>query len=362
VRIAYVSSFSGFVGGGEYSLFDLMTHLSADVEAVLLVPSEGELSARAEREGIAWHIIPMPPIGLRSLTALWHWRKLINDIRPDVLHANNSRAAFYSGLIGRMMHVPILFHCRIAELDTRLDRWLVRLVDGVIANSRATAKRFSAWTKLRVWTVYNGVDVSDWHVPQNVGEKPFGAQQIMLIVALVSQWKRHDIALDVFARLSETMSGLHLVCVGGHDPTDAAWWDALQQRTNDLRNSDHVHWVGRIDHVALKDWYAAADVLMLPSDDEPFGRVLVEAMAMGVPVVAFDGGGVPEVVQHGKQGVLLPRGDVDGLVEAIAKLLGDTDLRTVMGNAGRRRAEVFSVPSHIANICKVYDEIEACHG
>jgi len=145
VRIAYVSSFSEFVGGGEYSLFDLMTHLPADVEPVLLVPSEGGLSARAEREGIACHVVPMPPIGPRSLTALWHWRKLISDIRPDVLHTNNSRASFYGGLIGRMMHVPTLFHCRVAKSDTRLDSWLVRLVDGAIANSGATAKRFSTF-------------------------------------------------------------------------------------------------------------------------------------------------------------------------------------------------------------------------
>jgi len=127
VRIAYVSSFSEFVGGGEYSLFDLMTHLPADVEPVLLVPSEGGLSARAEREGIACHVVPMPPIGPRSLTALWHWRKLISDIRPDVLHTNNSRASFYGGLIGRMMHVPTLFHCREAKTMGSLKwaRWIV---------------------------------------------------------------------------------------------------------------------------------------------------------------------------------------------------------------------------------------------
>jgi len=357
VRIAYVSSFSEFVGGGEYSLFDLMTHLTADVEPVLLVPSEGKLSARAEREGIACHVVPMPPIGLRSLMAMWHWRKLISDIRPDVLHANNSRAAFYGGLIGRMMHVPILFHCRVAELDARLDRWLVRLVDGVIANSRATAKRFSTWSKLRVWTVHNGVDVSGWHVPQHLGEKPFGAQQMMLIVARVSRWKRHDIALSVFERLSEVMPGLHLVCVGGKEATDVAWWNTLQQRTSNLRNGDRVHWGGGVNHTALESWYAAADVMVLPSDDEPFGRVLVEAMAMGVPVVAFDGGGVPEVVQHGKQGVLLSHGDVEGMTAAVAKLLGDTEMCVAMGNAGRKRAKKFSVQAHVGSIYRLYQEL-----
>ncbi len=358
MRVAFASGFLDFVGGGEYSLFDLMTHLPENVAPYLLVPAEGELSARAEKEGIAWDAVPMSPIGPASLPVLWHWRRLMADIRPDVLHANNSRAAFYAGLIGKMMHIPVLFHCRVTEPDARLDRWLVQLVNGVIANSHATAGRFSAWPELKVWTVHNGVDVSMWHpASERRDAKQFGAEQVILIVARVSRWKRHDIALDVFECLSETMPDLHLVCVGGKEATDAAWWDALQQRTSDLRNSDRVHWVGGVDHAALEGWYAAADVMVLPSDDEPFGRVLVEAMAMGVPVVAFDGGGVPEVVQHGKQGVLLPCGDVDGMVAAVAKLLGDTEMRAVMGDAGRKRAKKFSVQAHVEGVCKLYQEL-----
>ncbi|GMR00094.1 MAG: glycosyltransferase [Zetaproteobacteria bacterium] len=358
MRVAFTSGFVDFVGGGEYSLFDLMTHLPENVTPCLLAPAEGELSARAEKEGIAWYAVPMPPIGLGSLPALWRWKKLISDIRPDVLHANNSRAAFYAGLIGKMMHVPVLFHCRVTEPDARLDRWLVRLVDGVIANSHATADRFSAWPGLKVWTVHNGVDVSMWHpVSKCKSEKPFGAEQMILVVARVSRWKRHDIALDVFEHLSETMPGLHLVCVGGKEATDVAWWDALQQRTSDLRNGDRVHWVGGVDHAALENWYATADVMVLPSDDEPFGRVLVEAMAMGVSIVAFDGGGVPEVVQHGKQGALLPHGDVDGMTAAVAKLLGDTEMRAAMGNAGRKRAKKFSVQAHVESMCRLYQEL-----
>lgn len=358
MRVAYVSGFADFIGGGEYSMFDLMTNLPVDVEPVLLIPAEGKLSARAEKEGIAWYVVPIPALGFSSPVALWAWRTVLVDIKPDLLHVNNSRPAFYAGLVGRMLHVPVVFHCRVAVTDPRLDSWLARLVNGVIANSRATMARFSAWPSLRSWTVHNGVDMSAWHLTGGrENEKPFGAEQVMLVVARVSRWKRHGVALDVFERLSKTMPGLHLVCVGGKDPMDVAWWNTLQQRTSEMRNGDRTHWIGEVDHAALEAWYAAADVLVLPSDDEPFGRVLVEAMAMSVPVVAFDGGGVPEVVQHGKQGLLVRAGDEEGMSLAVRELLGHASLRVEMGEAGQRRARDFSIRNHVARICKIYEEI-----
>jgi len=356
LRVVYVSLFADFVGGGEYSLFDLMSHLPPEIEPVLITPAEGALTEHAKQEGIVWHIAPMPKLGVVSLKALWRWRELLVKIKPDVLHANNSRAAFYAGLAGKITGTPMLFHCRIPERDPRLDRWLVRLAVGVIVNSRATAERFAGCSDMKLWTVLNGVDVSVWRMPQQ-DKKPFHADQIMLIAARVSRCKRHDIGLDVFNQLADKFPGLHLVCAGGVHPMDRAWWNEMQQRTRDSGKENRIHWLGDVTQHDLGGWYALADVLLLPSDYESFGRVLVEAMAAGVTPIAFAVGGVPEVVQHGKQGILVPQGDVDGMAAAVAKLFGDAEMCAAMGEAGRLRAREFSVARHVEKICAVYAEL-----
>ncbi len=353
MRVACVSSFADFVGGGEHSLFDLMTHLPAEVEPVLLVPAEGALSARAAREGILWRVAPMSPIGARSPAELWRWLRLLRGIRPDILHANNSRAAFYAGLAGRMLGAPMLFHCRVNRPDRRLDGMIVRMASGVIANSRATAERFAAWRgRLPVWVVHNGVDVG-WL--EEAGGAPPVTGRVLLMVARVSRLKRHDLALEVFKRLVDRARDLHLALAGGKD--DEEWWNALQRKSRALPAADRVHWLGDTPPRELARWYKAADVVMLPSDDESFGRVLVEAMAAGVPPVAFATGGVPEVVGHGKQGLLVPPGDVDAMTDAVARLLADDDLRRRMGEAGRARAREFSVARHVERICGIYREV-----
>jgi len=354
MRVAYVSSHTGFVGGGEYSLFDLITHLPTEVEPVLLVPAAGALSAAAEREGIECHVAPMPPIGVESLSALWQWRGLMKYIRPNVLHANSSRAAFYAGVAGRMRRVPMLFHCRVTGRDARLDWLLVRLAAGVVANSHATARRFTSWPSLPVWVVHNGVELPAGE-KEAMGARPFGAERMLLVVARVSRWKRHDIALEVFSRLADRFPGLHLVCIGGKDEPE--WWEELQQHTHALGKEARIHWLGDIERNELGKWYASADVLLLPSDDEPFGRVLVEAMAMGTPVVAFETGGVPEVMRHEREGLLVSPGDVEGMAVAVAQLLDDDDLCRRMGEAGKTHAARFSVARHVEQIYGIYREL-----
>jgi len=357
-RIAYISGFSDFIGGGEHSLFDLVTNLPNAYQPILITPEKGSLSVRMRESGITTMHLPMPPLGPGALLAMPAWFRLFKKQRPDLLHVNNSRAAFYAGVAGRWLGIPMIFHCRIIDRDRYLDWLLVRLATAIIANSRATAERFSSWPDVQPDVIYNGFKMPD--LPCYSMPNPWGAGHVLLNVARLSRWKRHDILLQVFDRLAGAFPDLHLVCIGAADPLDTAWEHKLREHPLSCQHADRIHWLGHQDDPG--PWYQMADIFALTSEHEPFGRVVVEAMAHAVPVVAFATGGVPEIIDTATQGRLVEEGDLDGFCDAIRQLLSDEGLRREMGEQGMARAACFSIASHVRRVCNLYDGLLDKHG
>jgi starch synthase len=103
---------------------------------------------------------------------------------------------------------------------------------------------------------------------------------------------------------------------------------------------------------------ALCDLFVLPSLGEHFGRVLIEAMATGLAVVATDAGGVPEIVSHGETGLLVPPADPRALADAVVRLLKEPGLAMCLGAAGRRRAEAeFSLSRHVEAVEALYERL-----
>jgi glycosyltransferase involved in cell wall biosynthesis len=119
--------------------------------------------------------------------------------------------------------------------------------------------------------------------------------------------------------------------------------------------SDRLHWLGTVED--LRPWYRAAWVLILASESESFGRVLVEAMGSGTPVIATRVGGIPEIVRNGQEGLLFSPGSSEQLANAIKKLLEEESLRMRLAQAAFRRADSFGLELHIRNMLKVFNEV-----
>lgn len=348
------------LGGGEHSFLDLLSHLPSHWENLVIVPHEGDLSCKLRVKEIPTLVRPLPSMKpwyvLEVLNALRVYAKICKRYQPDLIYANGSRAAFYGGIIGRLMDLPVIWHCRTADADPFLDCLLTRLSDRIIANSQATAKRFGIALRNKVEVVYNGLDL-DWLRDYDVG-KPALVQpswKIILVVARISKWKRHDLALTAFQQVAEIFRECHLIYIGAKDRSEPEWWETLQERTHRSPFSERVHWLGHVDDV--RPWYRVASLLLLPSENEPFGRVVVEAMACGVPVIATKSGGALEILREGRNGMLVTPGDAEAMADAILSLLRNDHLRTSLIQSGKVRAQDFGLDRHIGKMVEIFDRL-----
>jgi glycosyltransferase involved in cell wall biosynthesis len=360
VPIVVVSNHGHVAGGGEESLLALLGGLDRRHWAPnVVVPSDGSVAARARGLGLPVSVIPLPtlrrpgPAILRSARAL---TRLLVATGAALVHANGSRAMAYAGVAGRLAGRPVVWHVRIGEREPLLDRALGALAARVIVISTFVARRFPPALGPKIRVVHNGVDLSRF-APRPAPAKlrrALGVPDEAPVVVSVGRFvafKGYAHLLDAAALVERMRPGVHWLLVG-----DGELRAGLEAQTRCLGLEAQVHFTGWRDDVP--DLLALGDLFVLPSLEEHFGRVLIEAMAMAKPVVATDAGGVPEIVVDGGTGVLVPPADPPVLAAAVLTLLDDPALAARLGAAGRRRAEsTFSLASHVAAVERVYREV-----
>ena len=186
----------------------------------------------------------------------------------------------------------------------------------------------------RVAVVPEGIDLEAWRRARSRFEEE-GRPPVVLSVA--RQYRRKDTPtlLEAFARLRQSHPAVRLRIVGGGPELPR-----LRARARELGLGERVTFLGEVpDGGAVRREYLAADLFCLPSLQEGFGIVFLEAMAAGLPIVAARTAAVPEVVPGGEAGLLVPPRDPAALAAALARLLDDEALRRRLGEAGRRRVE-----------------------
>jgi glycosyltransferase involved in cell wall biosynthesis len=178
--------------------------------------------------------------------------------------------------------------------------------------------------------------------------------KVILVVAGIQRSKGHDVILRAFQEVAQIDPTLRLVFIGKKIPSELKWWNTLQGLAKKSSFADRIHWLGAVDDP--RPWYRAAWVLILASERESFGRVLVEAMGSGTPVIATNVGGIPEIVRNGQEGILIPPDRSEQLANAIKRLFKE-DLRSSLAAAALRRADSFRLDLHIQNMVKIFNEV-----
>ncbi|MBV9083109.1 MAG: glycosyltransferase family 4 protein, partial [Acidobacteriaceae bacterium] len=211
-------------------------------------------------------------------------------------------------------------------LARRLWRYAIRRADAVVACSKALAQQVASFAPdADVKPIHNGVDPTLFHTP----DVPRTGLRRVLHIGTFEHKKAHDVLLTAFAELVRSIPDASLVLVGGMGETLESTRALIRELRLDQRVQIHVN----VPHEQIPDFMAKADVFVLPSRSEPFGIVLVEAGAAGLPVVASRVGGIPELLEDGQTGLLVPPDDSAALAAAMQRLLTDSVLAQKLASA-----------------------------
>ena len=315
--------------------------------------------------------------------AIWHgggfwlrfWCRILPQARQvsrlaqthqvRLIHCNDAVSISRIGVLAaKLAKLPCVCHARRFDRLGRFERWLARSVDHFIFISGAVERQFleQGVRPGRRRVVHNALDLEDFPlhldgraVRQELGLRP--EAPVVGIVGRLVDWKGHDIFLRALARVAEALPSVQGLVVGGSEVSCPHLPQELRLLTASLGLEGSVHFVGHRQDVARM--LAAMDVLTHTSiAPEPFGRVLIEGMAMARPVVASAAGGVPEIVLDGETGLLVEPGDVEGTAEALLSLLRNPERAAALGRAGRRRVEEhFTLQHHARQVQEVYGAV-----
>ena len=298
-------------------------------------------------------------------------RRLILTVAPDVIHANSARAGIVATLAARGTGTQVIWHVHdtlpMHPLSTAVRAFAFFSGNTrFIAVSRSTAMHFQGRFPFgaRMLAIHNGVDLSRFPVKQpGISEfrRSIGLSQEDFLVCAVGQiCARKGLLelIDALARIRYQARSIHLAVVGKvvfrHEEE---YLKCLCCATERSGLQDRVHFTGELSNVSPV--LQAADLLILNSHDEPFGLVLIEAMASGTPVLAARVGGVPEIVTDSENGWLVEKGDTQALAARLLDLSQRKDqLEHVTQRALQEVRLRFSIDRFLQEIERFYSRLE----
>jgi L-malate glycosyltransferase len=381
MRVLHVNH-TATISGGERSLLGLLAALPESVQPRVATP-RGPLQLAVEDLGVPTTAItgtagslrlhPLhTPRTLAELTiAASQVRRAARRHRAEVMHANSIRAGVVLAL-ARGVPAATVVHVRDCLPPGRVASATLRLIAStattVVANSQYTARSVQAAAPgASVEVVYNAVDLKRWDptridrdaVRRALGDA--GKRRLLLgVVAQLSPWKGQDTAIEALKLLCDQDCDAQLLLIGsakfvaaGTRYDNEAYLAGLRELVARSGLEDRVSWLGEREDV--HELVGALDALLLPSWEEPFGRAVIEAMAVCVPVIATNVGGPPEIITDGREGYLLAPREPAAWARAIRRIDESPQLALEMGRAGRRRVEqAFSTYHHLAAMLDLY--------
>jgi glycosyltransferase involved in cell wall biosynthesis len=358
---------TGTSGGAQEHVYNLITRLDRKrYDVSVLALSGGAGVRRLERTGVSVCVLD----DMDDAAAIEAVAAHLTAVKADVVHNHmyraeviGTQAAWSLAAAGRRRPfvVGTVHSSRVrSEEDRALVRALTPKMDHLIAVSRAIVRKIEDEGRAGapISLIYNGVDLARYAEPQVCctlhGEYPIPHDApIVGVVARLEPEKGHPTLLDAWPAVLAAVPNAHLLIVG-----EGTEREALEAQAAALGLGASVTFTGRRDDVPAVT--AALDVAVLPSYREAQGLSILEAMALSTPVVASAVGGIPEMIEHGRTGLLVPPHDPEALATSIVRLLTDHPYADTLGRAGHDLVhERFCVELMVRAVESIYDEAVA---
>lgn len=366
MRILHVSGVRGLtMSGAEQVLLDLVNCLAdSGYESQVVVSGPGSLTSLLQSREIACvyqdiaALFPQRRTPALTLGFLSHLvsaaRQLAREVRGrkiQLIVTHTRGGHWYGWLAGRLAGVPVVmyYHDLSQSKLSRLTKAFLALnARKVIAISKAVREDLASvpvvgrWVDRKITTIPNAVDLERFHpnLDGSAIKAELDLETAFPVVALIGQlaeWKGQLDLIKAAPAVARAFPIMKLLLIGGPVVENANYEERLRELVKTLGLDDQVTFTGHRNDIP--ECMAALDIFVSASWVEPFGLVIIEAMASGKPVIGTYAGATPEIVTEGETGLLVPPHDADALADAIIKLASNRDTLRRMGQAGRRRAE-----------------------
>lgn len=375
LKVAYIDHTARW-SGGEVALYNILTHIGEHIEPLVILAEEGDLAERLRQKGIDVRVVPLdeeirnrnrhavnfgaPAAALRMLSYGKSLAPLLKQENVQCVHTNSLKSAIYGAVAAKTARIPLVWHIRdhigppyLKPVVAKAIRLMSRfLPNGVIANSKSTLRALELPTDKKTLVVYSAFAKAIGSAYETETASKDSSEFNVVLVGRLAQWKGQHILLETARSL------LGDVRVKFWLAGDALFGeqDYKQQLEDTIARYElnNVNLLGHVDDI--QGLMSGCDLLIHTSiTPEPFGQVIVEGMAAGLPVIASNEGGPTETVVHGETGLLIQPGDPAKLTEAIQWMLDRPEERKLMGQKGMARVkEHFIIENTVKDIVRYY--------
>ena len=358
------------MSGAELSLYDFIERSCQKYEFFIVLPKEYNGCLIGTRSisyflYFEWFYITLNPIRLfqfsySTVKSTFQLIKIINRHRIDLIYANTEKANLYAVIVQFFTKKKIVWVIRDNIKNNSINKILIKRSDILITVSKHILGQLPS-ERPNKYVVYGGADIKKW-IPETIPKKTLknelSLQNDTLLVAQVGQltrWKNQFDFIKVAELIRKSRFNVHFLIIGDDlSGREKKYKTELFDLVNELRLKKYISFLGnRQDIIKVLN---QIDILIHTAINEPFGRVIIEAMSMEKPVLAYNFGGPKEIIMNNETGYLINPYDIEEMSEKAILLLKNKKLRKQFGKAGRKRvSEKFNIDKYVKEMEYVLD-------